>query len=415
MGQGKLVPNDVSLTWPEELRNAAKHGKWDESSWQPRVIEMKGETSERELKNLLEEETIRGVIDNYDEQYAELIVSRRPGLYQSSYEEKVRILEGELAEHHADSHAWQKGSWVYYPWSGLLVHVIAREQFLELRSTRNRNLITAEEQKKLEAFNVACAGMSVGSNAAITVGITGISQQLKLADGAVISGSNLNRIVAGVSDVGLSKSLVIARKLYEMNPYVTIERFGADITPDNIADFFEKPWPIHAVVDEIDNLMVKVMLRVEARKRGLPVVMVTDLGDSAMLDVERFDLDPNLPLFHGIVENVEDLLTKKVEKQEFLKYAMSIIGPKNASIRTQESIMQVGRELAVQPQLGGAAIMAGSVVAYALRKIALGEELKSGRTIISLDEALLESHHTEAYRQQHRATTEMMERAFGLL
>ncbi|MDN5274924.1 MAG: ThiF protein [Candidatus Saccharibacteria bacterium] len=414
MAQGKLSTLDVSLNWPLQLKNVAKSSHVDEESWQPKVIKMTGEASEKALIDLIESERILSVIDNYDEQYAELIVSRQPGLYQSSYEDKIIILEKELLAHHAISHAWQKGAWVYYPWNGNLVHVIAREQFLELRSTRNRNLITTEEQHLLEKFNVACAGMSVGSNAALAIGISGYSQRLKLADGAVISGSNLNRVLANVSDIGLSKSLIIARKLYEMNPYMTIERFGGNITVDNITDFFEQPWPIHVVVDEIDNLMIKLQLRVEARRRRLPVIMVTDLGDNVMLDVERFDLDPNLPLFHGLVDGIEDLLTREVDNREFLKYAVAIIGPRNAPLRLQESIMQIGREIATQPQLGATAIMAGSVIAYAVRKIALGEELKSGRTMISLDAQLIESQDTDAYRQLHKESTEMIEKALGL-
>lgn len=414
MGQGKLSLADVSLNWPQELKKVAATTTFDSTSWQPEIIEMDGTAAEQKLIELLKRVPIKSVVDNYDEQYAELIVSRRPGLYQSSYEEKVKILEVELAEHHSDSDAWQKGAWVYYPWNGTLSHVIAKEHFLELRSTRNRNLITSEEQAKLGAFNVGCAGMSVGSNAALSIGITGISQQLKLADGAVISGSNLNRVLAGVNDVGLSKSLIIARKIYEMNPFVSIERFDRDITADSIDHFFDTPWPLHAVVDEIDNLMVKIQLRVEAKKRRIPVVMATDLGDSVMLDIERYDLDPDLPFFHGKVKGVEELLTKQVDRREFLRAAMAIIGPENASTRVQESLMQVGGQLAVQPQLGGTAIMAGSVIAYALRKIALGEDIKSGRINISLDDALLKNAFSEEAIRQHQESTEKINQAFGL-
>lgn len=414
MGQGKLSLADVSLNWPDELKRIAASTNFDSMSWQPEVIEMNGGASEVELKKLLERAAVKSIVDNYDEQYAELIVSRRAGLYQSSYEEKVRILEGELAEHHSDSHAWQKGAWVYYPWSGVLSHVIAKEHFLELRSTRNRNLITSEEQMKIGDFNVGCAGMSVGSNAALAIAITGISQQLKIADGAVISGSNLNRVLAGVNDVGLSKSLVIARKIYEMNPFASVERFDRDITPESIGHFFDTPWPLHAVVDEIDNLMVKIQLRVEAKKRRIPVVMATDLGDSVMLDIERYDLDPDLPFFHGKVKGVEELLTKDVDRREFLRAAMAIIGPENASTRVQESLMQVGKELAVQPQLGATAIMAGSVIAYALRKIALGENIKSGRINISLDDNLLVDALSDEAKKRHDESTAHMNQVFGL-
>jgi len=415
VGQGKLASVDASLNWPKNLQAVAAKSPRDTESWQPVIIEMDAPDAEERLNKLLDEVHVSSVVDNYDEQYAELIVSRRPGLYQSSYEEKVKILEGELAKHHESSHSWQKGSWVYYPWNGTLMHLIPKELFLELRTTRNRNLITGEEQQILEKFNVGCAGMSVGSNGALALGISGYSQQLKIADGAVISGSNLNRVLANSSDVGLSKSLIIARKLHEMNPYMTIQRFGEDITEENISKFFDTPWPLHAVIDEIDNLKVKIMLRVEARKRQIPVLMATDLGDDVMLDVERFDLDPNLPFFHGLVEGVEDLLEKEVEKREWLRSATMIIGPKNASIRVQQSLAQIGREIATQPQLGGTAIMAGAVLAYAVRKIALGEELRSGRTIISLDSKLLESHDTDEYRRRHKESTEMIERALGII
>lgn len=414
MGQGKLALRDASVTWPDELKHIAEKAGRDIESWRPVVIDMTLDDGEKALKQLLENQPIESIVDGYDEQYAELLVSRSAQLYQTSYEDKVKVLDNELAKHHAETEAWRKGSWVYYPWTKILVHVIQKEQFLELRSTRNRNLITAPEQKKLEEFNVGCAGMSVGSNAALATGISGISQRMKLADGAVISGSNLNRVLAGISDIGLSKSLIIARKLYEMNPYLSIERFSADITPDTITDFFDTPWPLHAVVDEIDDLMVKVMLRIEARKRRIPVVMVTDLGDSAMLDIERYDLDETLPLFHGLVDNIEDLLTRPVDRKEFLRYAMEIIGPENASVRVQESLMQVGREIAVQPQLGSSAIMSGTVIAYALRKIALNEDIKNGRTIISLDDQLLKNTGTSKYRQEHTEKTALIRRVLGM-
>jgi len=415
MAQGKLTNSNYEQEWPvflQEAHHATSLGS--DEDWQPIVIDMVGSQAYVQLEQLVQDYSIARVVDNYDDQYAELLVSRQPGLYQASYEEKVRILEEELAKHHTDSHAWQKGSWVYYPWNGQLVHLIQRELFLELRSTRNRNLITTEEQHRLEDFNVGCVGMSVGSNAALALAISGTSQQLKIADGAIISGSNLNRVLATASDVGLSKSVIIARKLYEMNPYITIERFGANITLQNITQFFEKPWPIHVVVDEVDDLKVKLQLRVEARKRGLPVIMATDLGDDVMLDVERFDLHPNLPFFHGLVHDIEDLLTKDFDNKEWLRRATAIIGSKNVPLRTQESIMQIGRGLSTQPQLGTTAIMAGAVVAYAVRKIALNEPLKSGRTIISLDQHLLEDYGSVVYQQLHEESSKRMEQIFDL-
>ncbi len=59
---------------------------------------------------------------------------------------------------------------------------------------RNKNLLTTEEQLQYADFKVGCLGMSVGSNGALTLVLQGGSRQIKLADGGVISGSNLNRI-----------------------------------------------------------------------------------------------------------------------------------------------------------------------------------------------------------------------------
>ncbi|HSW77478.1 MAG TPA: ThiF family adenylyltransferase [Candidatus Chromulinivoraceae bacterium] len=411
MGQGRLTEADHSQEWPDQLKRLSKKARHDGESWQPVVVEMRTTDAAKRLDALLESYDIRQIIDNYDEQYAELIVSRQPQLYQSSLEVKRESLKEYLEKHFDGRQSWQLGSWVYYPWNGDLVHILEKELFLESRTIRNKDLINEQEQHEYANFTVGCAGMSVGSNVAQSLAISGGSQKIKLVDGAVISASNLNRITTGVYDVGSSKSLVIARKLYEMNPYMEIERSDQNITEKNVADFFEQPWPLRAVVDEIDDLKIKILLRIEARKRGLPVIMATDLGDDVMLDVERFDLDRILPLFHGLVPNVEELLTKEVSKREWLKYATSIIGPHNTPLRMQQSLLKVGTKLVTQPQLGPTAMMSGVVVAYAIRQIATEEKLRSGRTLISLDKHLRPDLVTLRYRREHRKHTQQLKRA----
>jgi hypothetical protein len=415
MGQGKLVSTDHTDKWPRFLQQIAKNSQHNDNEWQPEIIEMDGHSTEEKLKDFLKDKNISRIIDSYDEQYAELMVSRQPKLYQSSYEEKRQHLDTHIAQHHTEGEPWQKGSWVYYPWNGELIHILGRELFLELRSIRNRDLITVSEQRLFAEFNVGCMGMSVGSNAALALALQGGSQKLKIADGAVISTSNLNRVLAGINTVGLSKSLIVARKLYEMNPYISLDRYDTNIDATTIVNFFEKPWPIDVIVDEMDDLKVKILLRIEARKRRLPVLMATDLGDDVMLDVERYDLDPNLSLFHGLAGNIENLLNNEVDRKEWIKHATAIVGPANASIRMQESLMKVGRDLPTQPQLGGTAMMAGATIAYAVRKLALGENLKSGRTMISLDGHLIDDYHTPEQQNLRRESTKKLEEAFQSL
>ena len=170
---------------------------------------------------------------------------------------------------------------------------MAQEQFEELRTIRNRDLITSEEQSTLSEFSAACFGMSVGSAGALALAISGISRRIKLIDGAVISGSNLNRILTGVASVGKNKCEVIGRQIYEMNPYSEVEYYDK-VTKDNIGSILEG---MDVAIDEIDDIEMKVRIRVEARKLRIPVVMATELGDTFMLDIERFDSEPERDLF----------------------------------------------------------------------------------------------------------------------
>src|SRR3990167_10414315 len=46
----------------------------------------------------------------------------------------------------------KRGRWVFFPWSNQLLHILDSEDFQELRTARNRNLITKEEQRKFNEF-----------------------------------------------------------------------------------------------------------------------------------------------------------------------------------------------------------------------------------------------------------------------
>lgn len=415
MAQGRLTDFDHQQEWPAFLRAASKKAILkEEDIGRPIVITMSERGAQKRLEELIDSHPVTRVIDNYDEQFAELLVSRQPQLYQASYEVKRASLEEYITDHYSKQSEWASGSWVYYPWSGYLVHVLEKDLFLEARTIRNRDLLTTKEQATFAAYRVGCVGMSVGSNVAFNLLLQGGSSQLKIADGAVLSGSNLNRVISGVHNVGSVKATVASRSLYEANPYLEIERF-VSITQENIAHFFDEPWPLDAVVDEIDDLEMKIYLRVEARRRGIPVLMATDLGDDVMLDVERYDLDKSLPLFHGLAGPIEEVLGKQLTKREWLKYATTIINTKNVPLQMQKSLLKVGTKIVAQPQLGSTAVMAGSVVSYALRQLALGRALKSGRMIVSLDNDLLKGANSISSRFARRNHAKVVQRMLDAL
>jgi hypothetical protein len=412
MGHKNLIQTDPSADYPTFLKSVHTDTARDLSG-HPVLVDMAQAGSEKLLQKIVKENTIFSVVDNYAEQYAELLLSKNAHLYRANYDVQVASIADLLDEHYGGRQPWKLGSWVYFPWSGELVHVLARDDFEALRTIRNRDLITSTEQSKLFDFEVVAFGMSVGSAGALAMGISGISRRIKLVDGAVISGSNLNRILTGVSSVGVPKATVIGRQIYEMNPYSTLEYFDK-VTKDNIGAILDKPWPVNLAVDEIDDLEMKIRIRIEARKRKIPVVMATEMGDTVMLDIERFDQEPDRPLFHGAIPGIEEVLNAELANhREWMKYAVQIIDPTNMPIKMQKSLMKIGSTIVTHPQLGSTVMMTGGALAFAAKALALGHELKSGRYVISLERELLADHKTRAHKKAHKKHTKVIHKAIS--
>lgn len=412
MGHKQLVQTDPARKYPDFLKKTAKHAVPTELA-QPVVIDMSKPGAEKRLAELVADNRVHAVADNYAEQYAELLLSKNAHLYRANYDVQVASIAEMLDEHYGAEEPWKLGSWVYFPWSGQLVHILAQHDFEALRTIRNRDLITMQEQDELFEFDAACFGMSVGSAGALAFGISGISRRMKLVDGAVISGSNLNRIATGVADVGQVKASVIGRKIYEMNPYSEVAYFDK-VNSDNIEAIFDEPWPVNVAVDEIDDIEMKIRIRVEARKRKIPVLMASELGDTIILDVERFDLEPNRPLFHDAIPGVEEVLNTSLENhREWMKMAVKILDPNNMPIKMQQSLMKIGTTIVTHPQLGSTVMMTGGVLAFAAKSIALGHELKSGRYVISLEKEFLADHQTRTHKRAHKKHTKLIHKAIN--
>ena len=411
MGHAKLTFDDPAAGYPNFLKTAFETNHKTTPSDTPVLIEMKEPGAKAELEALVSEKSDLELIDNYAEQYAELLLSKNAHLYRANYAVQVASIKDLLDEHYAGRKSWELGSWVYFPWKKQLVHILAQHEFEELRTIRNRDLITKSEQKQLFDCHVVAFGMSVGSAGALAMAITGTSRKIKLVDGAVISGSNLNRILTGVSSVGMSKALIIGRQIYEMNPYSTVAYYDK-ATKDNIGGILDDPWHVNLVIDEIDDIETKIRIRSEARARKIPVIMATELGDTVILDVERFDLEPTRALLHNMIPNVEDLLSNPIENyREWTKHAVSIIDPKNMTIKMQKSLLKIGATIVTHPQLGSTVMMTGGVLAFAAKNIATGGKLNSGRYVVSLERELLADHKTRHYRRKHRQHTKVLQKA----
>jgi molybdopterin/thiamine biosynthesis adenylyltransferase len=273
------------------------------------------------------------------------------------------------------------GTWVFYPWNRRLVHVLPEPLHRELRLDRNRYAITFEEQERLTSLCVAVAGLSVGRAVVSTMGHEGIGGELRLADFDVLDLSNLNRVSGGVADVGVNKVVLAAREVAELDPYIRVVAYPRGVEETTIADFLAG---VDVIVDECDDLEMKLRLREHARAARRPVVMAT--SHRGMLDVERFDLHPERFAFHGLLGDVTSAQLGGLTTKEKVPYVIRILDPASLTDRAAASLVEVKETVSTWPQLASDVALGGAMVANAVRRIALGSFTASGRFHADLDE-----------------------------
>lgn len=352
-----------------------------EPAWQPLIFDRAQPDDTARLDDLMSSGQVHQVFDTIAAQIHDLLRTRAPrgGLADTELDQRAKALLGEQTLE-------DFGRWVYYPWSGRLVHVLPPDAFHELRLDRNRYKITSGEQAHLDGYVVGIVGLSVGNAIANTLALEGACGVLKLADFDDLALSNMNRLRAGVHELGLLKTVVAARQIYETNPYAQVTLFHTGLTPENIDDFLRGEPRLDVVVDECDELRMKFLIRERARSYGLPVLMET--SDRGMLDVERFDQEPERALFHGQVGDVRAADLHSLTNDQKLQFILAIIGAESISTRAAASLPEIKQTLSTWPQLASEVALGGASVTTAIRRLALGHALPSQRRYLDI-EALL--------------------------
>ena len=331
--------------------------------------------------------------------------------------EYVLTLEDYLAIEWTPEKTKQNTIWAYFSWRNTLVELPKHELYNQLRTTRNRFLITENEQELFSKARIGIAGMSVGQLVLQTTVLSGGPENIRIADFDTLSITNLNRLPSSVCELTLPKVDAATRRALELNPFLNIEPFTEGLTSENMDRFMtgngtEK---LDVFVEEIDSIHLKIASRFSARSFRIPVVMATDNGDNTIIDVERFDLQPDYPLFHGSVD--EDILANTPSNPtqiQKVNLANAIVGP-DVTPRTRHSLTQVGQRLPAWPQLGNAATLSGAAVSYVLRRIICGEEMPSGRYWVSLDEKLDTSYFSSSATSDREVDRQIFIDGFNLV
>ena len=228
--------------------------------------------------------------------------------------------------------------------------------------------------------------MSVGHSIALTIATERICKEIRLADFDTLDLSNLNRIRTGIHNLGLPKVVIAAREIAEIDPYINVKIYDEGVNQNNIEDFFEGEGKLDIVVEVCDSLEVKILTRLHARQKQIPVVM--DTNDRGMLDVERFDIEIDRPIFHGLIKEDELIGIDNKNANERLSILMKIVSFENCSERLKYSLTQIGKTITSFPQLASAVVLGGAITTDIVRRILLKQHQSSGRFYIDLEKLI---------------------------
>lgn len=347
--------------------------------YQPTLFRLQIPTDKQALQDLHAQNQICFLNDQLDSQLKELIRLRHPGKKLSAGE-----LNDLVIQHLRGSSMEDYGVWVYYPWNRSLIHLLDEDEFIEVRTNRNQHKITPQELTTLRGKKIGIAGLSVGHSIALTLATERTCGELRLADFDELELSNLNRIRSTVQNLGLPKVILAAREIAEIDPFIKVTIYPEGLQETNIDRFFSDNGKLDLFVEVCDSLDIKIKSRMKARSLQIPVVM--DTNDRGMLDVERFDLEPQRSLFHGQLEsfqNADGSVTLTNENRSAI--LMALVSFESLSSRMKYSMSEIGKTITTWPQLASSVVLGGAITTDISRKILLGDHSASGRYYVDLD------------------------------
>ena len=296
------------------------------------------------------------------------------------------------------------------------LYLVAPERWHRLALvTSNSKLLTdpdgalswAEIRERLERAVVGFVGVSVGGNLLEGWLREARPRRVKVADPDWVELTNLNRgermslrhVVAPRSarfdpanpyDVPrVAKAEYIAYEQQLVDPYLTVDVYPEGITRENVHRFFagdgEEP-PIDILVEEMDNLDLKVLVRQVARERGVDVIMMSDFGHQAHLMWQPFSERRDEPL--GLRADDASLLraleaTKHGGRARVFEFVATLCGADFASDQFAAWIAGEGEQpTGSLPQSGATAMASGAIGGKEIALRVLGHEVPPTRRVV---------------------------------
>ena len=150
-------------------------------------------------------------------------------------------------------------------------------------------MIGREGMQKLRKASVMVFGVGgVGSHCIEALARSGVGR-LVLVDNDTVSLTNINRqSIAYHSTLGRMKTEVMAQRIKDIDPEITVSTHEIFVLPDNLGSLLDEEPGIDYIIDAIDTVSAKIALVMEAGKRNIPII--SSMGTGNKLHAEMFEI-----------------------------------------------------------------------------------------------------------------------------
>lgn len=266
----------------------------------------------------------------------------------------------------------------------------------------------AEIRRRLEGAVVGFAGVSVGGNVLEGWLREARPNHAKVADPDWVELTNLNRgermSLRHVAQSRaarfdprnpyecprVAKAAYIAHESSLVDPYTTFFVYEEGLTSENIERFLvgdggSEP-KLDVLVEEMDDLELKIAVREAARRHGIDVLMLSDFGHRAHALWNPFRADPQAPLGHGASdEDLRALLAavKAGDRSKLSAFITALCGEESTGDQFEAWLAGVGEQpTGSLPQSGATAMASGAIGGKEIALHALGHPPPPGNRVI---------------------------------
>lgn len=186
---------------------------------------------------------------------------------------------------------------------------------MENRFERTERVLGAEALETLKTKHVMVFGLGGVGGACVEALARGGVGELSIVDNDTVNFTNINRqLIATDKTVGMLKTDAIEKRVKEINPEITVNKYPVFVTPENAGDLISEN--VDYVIDCIDNVTAKLKIYEVCDLKNISIISSMGTGNKIhpeMFEITTIEKTSVCPLCRVIRKECKDRGIKKVK------------------------------------------------------------------------------------------------------